>query len=95
LTKFFCFFLFTKRSFFLQLNLLILLTIFPDGRYFMSVTSTMTESLRMGRNQEKLLFNWVGAHRRPTRAPQSLIDKVFAGFCSQKEDASSYLKLII
>jgi len=52
LTKFFCFFLFTKRSFFLQLNLLILLTIFPDGSYFMSVTSTMTESLRMVRNQE-------------------------------------------
>jgi len=56
LTKFFCFFLFTKRSFFLQLNLLILLTIFPDGRYFMSVTSTMTEALRMVRNQESFLL---------------------------------------
>jgi len=56
LTKFFCFFLFTKRSFFLQLNLLILLAIFPDGRYFMSVTSTMTESLRMVRNQESFLL---------------------------------------
>jgi len=31
LTKFFCFFLFTKRRFFLQLNLLSLLTIF-SGR---------------------------------------------------------------
>jgi len=56
LTKFFCFFLFTKRRFFLQLNLLILLAIFPDGRYFMSVTSTMTESLRMVRNQESFLL---------------------------------------
>jgi len=56
LTKFFCFFLFTKRSFFLQLNRLILLAIFPDGRYFMSVTSTMTESLRMVRNQESFLL---------------------------------------
>jgi len=48
--------LFTKRSFFLQLNLLILLAIFPDGRYFMSVTSTMKESLRMVRNQESFCF---------------------------------------
>jgi len=56
LTKFFCFFLFTKRKFFLQLNRLILLTIFPDGRYFMSVTSTMTEALRMVRNQESFLL---------------------------------------
>jgi len=56
LTKFFCFFLFTKRRFFLQLNLLILLTIFPDGRYFMSVTSTKTEALRMVRNQESFLL---------------------------------------
>jgi len=35
---------------------LILLAIFPDGRYFMSVTSTMTESLRMVRNQESFLL---------------------------------------
>jgi len=35
---------------------LILLAIFPDGRYFMSVTSTMTESLRMVRNQEVFCF---------------------------------------
>jgi len=56
LTKFFCFFLFTKRRFFLSLNLLILLAIFPDGRYFMSVTSTMTEALRVVRNQESFLL---------------------------------------
>jgi len=33
LTKFFCFFLFTKRRFFLRLNLLLLLIIFADERY--------------------------------------------------------------
>jgi len=31
-TKFFCFFLFTKRRFFLYLNLLISLIIIPEGR---------------------------------------------------------------
>jgi len=43
---------------------LILLTIFPDGRYFMSVTSTMTESLRMVRNQEVFYTVRLGKPKR-------------------------------
>jgi len=78
LTKFFCFFLFTKRRFFLQLNLLILLAIFPDGRYFMSVTSTMTESLRMVRNQENFC-HW-GLPDRAAVSLDPIVQKFFASF---------------